>query len=98
MDLPGELFLSHGRCIPVRIENLGQLGALVAAADLEEAVLEGERVVLGHPVLGDDGPTTETARTAGAVVRVDLEFSDTGVWRHLAVFFDGGSKPEDCAA
>lgn len=40
-----------------------------------------------------------TARTPGAVVRVDLEFSgQSGVSRHLAVYFDGGAMPEGCTA
>ena len=104
VDLRGELFLSEGRCIPVRIVNLGQLGALIQIADLEEAVLEGERVVLGHRVLGEPaeaaGPPVadETARTPGSVVRVDLEFSSSGVSRHLAIYFDGGAPPEGCRA
>lgn len=94
IGMPGELFLSHGRCIPVRIVNLGRLGALVSVTDLEEAVLEGERVVLGHPVLLEDGVSDETVRTPASVVRVELEFSDEGVARHLAVYFDGGATPE----
>lgn len=102
IDLPGELFLSHGRCIPVRIVNLGRLGALISVADLEEAVLEGERVVLGHPVLQEDGSLQEeggeggsdVTRTPASVVRVELEFSDDGVARHLAVYFDGGATPD----
>ena len=111
VDLRGELYLSAGRCIPVRIVNLGQLGALIQIADLEEAVLEGERVVLGHPLLRepeppavDDGETgepviaEETGRTPGSVVRVDLEFSSSGVSRHLAIYFDGGAAPEGCTA
>ena len=103
VDLRGELFLSAGRCIPVRIVNLGQLGALIQIADLEEAVLEGERVALGHPLLTDPEEeglvaAEETARTPGSVVRVDLEFSSSGVSRHLAIYFDGGAPPEGCRA
>ena len=105
VDLRGELFLSEGRCIPVRIVNLGQLGALIQIADLEEAVLEGERVVLHHAVLGepeeaDEAPPvgSDTARTPGSVVRVDLVFSSSGVSRHLAIYFDGGAPPEGCTA
>ncbi len=78
----------------MRIVNLGRLGALISATDLEEAVLEGERVVLGHPVLLEDGVATETTRTPASVVRVELEFSDDGVARHLAVYFDGGATPD----
>jgi len=105
VDLPGELFLSQGRHVPVRILNLGPLGALILVTDLETGILEGERVVLGHPIVGqpDEGDPEvrpdRTVRTAGAVVRVDLEFSGrTGVSRHLAVYFDGGGKPEGCTA
>lgn len=98
LDVQGELFLSHGRCIPVRIVDLGVLGALVAIGDLEEAVLEGERVVLGHPLLEDGHAVPGRSKTAGAVVRVDLEFSDAGVSRHVAVYFDGGAHPEACTA
>ena len=112
VDLRGELFLSAGRCIPVRIVNLGQLGALVQVADLEEAVLEGERVVLGHPLLSEPEPASpgtdaeaispatseETARTPGSVVRVDLEFASTGVSLHLSTASDGGAPPEGCTA
>jgi hypothetical protein len=98
VDMPGELFLSRGRCIPVRIVNLGALGALIQVSDLEVAVLEGERVVLGHPAVGDESAPDETTRSAGSVVRVDLEFAETGVSRHVAVFFDGGAPPEGCTA
>lgn len=94
VDLPGELFLSHGRRLPVRIVNLGTLGALVTVFDLEETVLEGERVVLGHPVLGEDGSLGASARTPGSVVRVELDFAESGVSRHLAVYFDGGAAPD----
>lgn len=93
VDLPGGLHLSEGRCIPIRIVNLGELGALVSMTDLEEAVFEGERVVLEHPVMEEGEPTATIAHTAGRVVRVDLELSDLGVARHLAVFFDGGAPP-----
>lgn len=104
VDAQGSLFLSEARCIPVRIVNLGQLGALIQIADLEEAVLEGERVVLEHPTLtdpegGEGAPVVgEAARTPGCVVRVDLEFSSSGVSRHLAIYFDGGAPPEGCTA
>lgn len=95
VDLPGELHLSDGRCVPVRIKNVGELGALVQIRDLEEAVLEGERAVLVHPVAveGDVRPD-EIVRTACAVVRVELDFQERGITRELAVFFDGGIPPE----
>jgi len=90
----GLLLLGGGRSIPVRIRNLGVLGALVSVVDLEEAVLEGERAALEHPLLDEDGrPTEECRRTPGAVVRVELEFGPEGIHRLLAVFFDGGGYP-----
>lgn len=105
VDLPGELFLSEGRHVAVRILNLGPLGALVLVTDLETGIQEGERVVLGHPIVGEpdegdpDVRSDRTVRTPGAVVRVDLEFSGrTGVSRNLAVYFDGGGRPDGCAA
>ena len=98
VDLPGELYLSRGRCIPVRIVNLGGLGALIQVTDLEVAILEGERVVLGHPTEIAPPSADATTRSPGAVVRVDLEFADAGVSRHVAVFFDGGAPPEGCTA
>jgi hypothetical protein len=93
VDYQGRLFLSEGRRIPVRILNLGELGALVSMTDLEEAVMEAERAVLEHPVLDDDVATGQTARTPCSVVRVELEFAAGGVSRHLALYFDGGGKP-----
>jgi hypothetical protein len=50
--------------------------------------------MLEHPVLEDGEPAGETARTVGAVLRVELEFSEGGISRHLAVYFDGGPPPE----
>lgn len=103
VDLPGELFLSRGRCVSVRIRNMGGMGALVQIADLETSVTEGERAVLEHPVVGTD-PTPENlaladrTRSACAVVRVELDFEVEGVKRELAVFFDGGAPPEGYVA
>lgn len=94
VNVPGELCLSEGRRISVRIVNLGVLGALIQVTDLEEAILEGERAVLEHPVLDDGLPTGELQRTVGAVVRVELDYGQEGVTRHLAVFFDGGAPPD----
>ena len=94
MDVPGELVLSGGRRISVRIVNLGQLGALVSIADLEVAILEGERAALTHPRLDEVGNAVdEILETAGAVVRVDLDFAEAGVSRHMAMYFDGGASP-----
>jgi hypothetical protein len=98
VDIPGTLYLSDGREVPVRIQNLGELGALVRITDLEEAVLEGERAVLQHPVTVEGVVHHgEIVRTAGAVVRVELDFEEQGIARELAVYFDGGAKPEGCA-
>lgn len=102
MDAEGRLFLSEGRVLPVHIRDLGELGALVQTGDLEEAVLEGERALLEHPALTDVGrePSQrqeELCRSAGAVVRVELDFLETGILRQLAIYFDGGDAPPDCA-
>ncbi len=97
VDLPGELFLSQGRTVPVRIKNVGELGALLQIQDLEEAVLEGERAVLDHPIAVDGVVQPEDrARTACKVVRVELDFEEEGISRELAVFFDGGIAPQGC--
>ncbi|MHC5011149.1 MAG: hypothetical protein ACYTG6_09390 [Planctomycetota bacterium] len=93
-NLPGTLFLSEGREMPVRILNIGGLGALVSMTDLEEAVLESERAVLEHPLLEQGAPEEACGRTPCAVVRVELDFAEAGVARHLALFFDGGAPPE----
>ncbi|MDJ0973807.1 MAG: hypothetical protein QNJ98_05060 [Planctomycetota bacterium] len=94
VDWLGRLFLSEGREIEVRIKNIGRMGALVQIADLEDAVFEGERAVLDHPILDDyNQPLEGRARTNGRVVRVELEFLDEGVARQLAVHFDDGTPP-----
>ncbi len=94
VDLAGVMFLSNSRIVEVRIKNLGGLGALVQVGDLEEPVFEGERMVLEHPVVGDDGEPGDAVRSVGAIVRVELEFLNEGVARQLAVYFDGGAPPE----
>lgn len=95
VDISGRLFLSDGRSVDVQIKNLGTLGALVQIGDLEEAVFEGERAVLDHPRLTDGNePTEEHVRTAGRIVRVELEFLEEGVTRQLAMHFDGGEPPD----
>jgi hypothetical protein len=93
VDAAGTLFLSEGRRVPVRIRDLGDLGAMVQIVDLEEAVLEGERAVLEHPLLGPGSEHLPLRRTTGAIVRVELDFLETGILRQLAVFFDGGAPP-----
>jgi hypothetical protein len=99
VDLPGELFLSEGRSVAVRIKDIGELGALVLITNLEEPVLEGERAVLEHPIAveGVVHPD-EVRRTPCAVVRVELDFEESGICRTLAVYFDGGMPPEGCGA
>lgn len=95
VDISGELFLSDGRRVPVKIKNLGRLGALVQITDLEEPVLEGERAVLDHPRMDEDEQDTgERARTPCAIVRVELDFEAEGICRELAVYFDGGPRPD----
>lgn len=95
VDIPGQLFLSEGRSVSVRIKNIGPLGALVQIADLEEPVLEGERAVLEHPEAGGEPAQTDTlVRTPCAVVRVELGFEAEGISRELAVYFDGGARPD----
>ena len=98
VDAPGTLFLSDGRRVPVRIADLGELGALLEITDLEDPVLEGERAVLEHPRLDAGRPTGPGVRSTGRVVRVELEFEETGIVRRLAVFFDGGGPPEGVEA
>lgn len=95
VDLAGALLLSGGRRVPVRIRNIGRLGALLQITDLEEAVLEGERAVLLHPVMDAADPPAEEVHTPCAIVRVELDFEVEGVKRELAVYFDGGPPPED---
>jgi hypothetical protein len=92
VDLPGTLFLAEGRRVPVRIADLGPLGALLTITDLEDPVLEGERALLEHRD-GADGAGEALRRTAGRVVRVELDFESAGVVRRIALFFDGGGAP-----
>ncbi len=65
-------------------------------------MLEGERALLEHPALKDVSrePSQRlqgSCRTAGSVVRVELDFLETGILRQLAIYFDGGSAPDGCA-
>jgi hypothetical protein len=93
VDTPGTLFLSEGRQVAVRIADLGELGALLSVADLEDAVLEGERALLEHPAVSEGHANRQTKRTPGRVVRVELDFAPEGVVRRIALFFDGGGPP-----
>jgi hypothetical protein len=92
VDVPGMLFLAEGRKVPVRIADLGELGALLTVTDLEDPVLEGERALLEHPEVGEGGAGA-LRRTPGRVVRVELDFDSSGVVRRIALFFDGGGAP-----
>ena len=94
VDLPGTLHLSGGRTVAVTIADLGEMGALLAMTDLEDAVLEGERALLEHPLLDDGRAVGALSRTAGRVVRVELDFEPDGIVRRVALFFDGGGPPE----
>lgn len=93
VDAEGTLTLSAGRVLPVRIADLGELGALLTLGDLEDAVIEGERALLDHPMVRDGRLLRSRGKTAGRVVRVELEFEPGGVVRRLALFFDGGGPP-----
>ena len=94
VNAPGTLFLTDGRRVPVEIADLGELGALLSMTDLEDPVVEGERALLEHPLLAEGRTSRRITRTAGRVVRVELDFEVEGIRRRIAVFFDGGSAPE----
>lgn len=93
VDISGLLILAEGRKVPVNIADLGEMGALLTMTELEDAVLEGERAFLEHPVLHDGHATARKARTPGRVVRVELDFEPEGIVRRVALFFDGGGGP-----
>lgn len=93
IDTSGLLILAEGRQVPVTIADLGEMGALLTMTELEDAVLEGERAFLEHPVLRDGRATARKGRTAGRIVRVELDFEPEGIVRRVAVFFDGGGGP-----
>ncbi len=96
VSLPGTLYMSRGRVIPIRLVNVGGNGALMSLEDFEHGVDEHERVVLEHP--GFRGPTPHRnepmARTTGVIVRVEVDFDENGITRHVAVYFDGGPAPD----
>ena len=89
VHLPGRLHLGAGVCVDVVVQNVGENGVLLSALDLEHTVDRNDRVVVELP--GDAAPT-ERLR-AGGVVRVDLEMTDEGIARQIAVCFDGGPRP-----
>jgi hypothetical protein len=91
----GTLTLTGGRHVPVTIADLGELGALLTMNELEDAVIEGERALLDHPVLEDGAVGERRALTGGRVVRVELDFEPDGIVRRVALFFDGGGGPHE---
>jgi hypothetical protein len=93
VDSAGTLILAEGRQVPVTIADLGEMGALLTMTELEDALLEGERAFLEHPVLREGRATTRKMRTPGRIVRVELDFEPEGIVRRVAVFFDGGGGP-----
>ena len=98
VNASGTLFLSDGRRVDVQIADLGELGALLSVTDLEDAVVEGERALLEHPLLVEGRAGRRRERTAGRIVRVELDFEAEGVVRRIAVFFDGGGAPEGASS
>ncbi|MFM8979946.1 MAG: hypothetical protein ACKOSS_05740 [Planctomycetia bacterium] len=97
IDAQGTLTLEGGRQVAVTIADLGELGALLTVLELEDAVIEGERALLDHPVLEAGRLSRRRAQTAGRVVRVELDFEPAGVVRRVALFFDGGAAPQGAA-
>ena len=95
VQIPARLLLGGGREVVVTIRNVGELGVLVSATDLEMEIHEGERALLEHPRLtdGHPGKGKEKVRTPAAVVRVELDFDPGAITREVALFFDGGPKP-----
>ena len=93
VQVEAKLLLGEGRVAAVVIENIGEMGALLAVSDLEVDIVEGERAVLEHPRFVDGRALTKVVRTSGAIVRIDMDMETTGVVKHLAIYFDGGPKP-----
>jgi hypothetical protein len=92
--IPARLFLTGGVETAATIVNIGELGVLLAVADLEIEVREGDRALLEHPrVVDGKAQGGKHARTSGAVVRVDLDLDPAAVVRHVALYFDGGPRP-----
>lgn len=93
INATGTLSLAGGRQVQVTIADLGELGALLSIHELEDAVLEGERALLDHPLLQEGRLSARRALTGGRVVRVELDFEPEGIVRRVALFFDGGGGP-----
>ena len=92
--IAAKILLGEGREAPVVIENIGEMGALVAVSDLEVNIVEGERALLEHPRIVDGRPLTKIVRTPCSIVRVDMDMDPTGIVKHLAIYFDGGPAPK----
>lgn len=86
---PGRLHLPGGTCMEVTVENVGPNGVLLATLDLEHTVDLRERVIVELP----DEPLPGGRVRVGGVVRVDLEMTDEGIARQVAICFDGGPRP-----
>jgi len=96
--IPARLLLAGGRDTPAIIENIGELGVLLDVADLEVDIAEGERALLEHPRIVDGKASGKIpVRTAGSIVRVQLDLDTGAVVRRVALYFDGGPKPVGCA-
>jgi hypothetical protein len=98
VDVRARLLLEGGREAPVIVRNIGEMGALLSVPDLEVEVVEGERGLLEHPKMLDGKPQRATVRTAGAIVRVELDMDAGGILRQVAMYFDGGPAPKGAAA
>jgi hypothetical protein len=68
------------------IENLGVGGAFFATDSLEGSVEAGDPVTMGYR----DPDTGEDVERAGTVLRIERYFHEGGLYRALAVKFDGG--------
>ena len=86
---PGRLILAAGVSLDVVVQNVGERGVLLSTLDLEQSVERTERVVVELP----DGCFVRAGAHVGGVVRVDLEMTDEGIARQIAVCFDGGPRP-----
>ncbi len=86
---PGRLHLAAGVSLDVIVQNVGERGALLSTLDLEQSVERTERVVVELP----DGCSVVAGKHVGGVVRVELEMTEEGIARQIAVCFDGGPRP-----
>ena len=89
LHVPGRLHLGAGVCVEVVVQNVGENGVLLSTLDLEHTVERQDRVVVELP----DVPMPNARIRVGGVVRVDLEMTDEGIARQVAICFDGGPRP-----